>query len=123
MARKPKKMRKAEFVEHWAGLARKKVIKVKPVAYKHKGSTFDEDGIRITGSPEFVDAVLSRISDMLEHENELTRLQVAYQPVKDRETGMPTRAVSCYVQVHERGPEAQAIGLWTSAICGKRAKI
>ena len=77
-----------------------------PIMYKHTGSTYDEDGIRITGSKGFIDSLLSNLKSLLEYEGDSTRLQLTYQPTVDRETQLPTGTYNCYIQVHERGREA-----------------
>ena len=105
-------MKKAEILTHWSAIAAEGVTRdlvPSPVPYKHEGSTYQEDGIRITGSREWIDSVLSRLSDMLEYEANGTRLQLNYQPSKDRETGELLGSWNCYVQVHERGPDAAAV--------------
>ena len=96
-------MKKAQIIDHWENIEQNQPIMISPVAYKHKGSTYTEDGIRITGTTEFIDSVLSRLKDLLNHENPMTRLQLNYQETKDRETAEPTGYYSCYIQVHERG--------------------
>ena len=100
-------MKKAEIIAHWGKLAANQAIEFGPVAYKHEGSTFDEDSIRITGSRDFIDSVLSRIKDVLEFENGTTRLQLSYQQAKEKNSGHLLDSYCCYIQVHERGPEAQ----------------
>ena len=118
MARKPKRLTKAELLEKWKGLKRKRPLRPRPVPYKHKGSTFDQDGIRITGTRQFVDAILSRLTEFLEYENEIVRLQVSYSQSTDKE-GNPLTAWKCYIQVHERGGEAQMTNLFMAAVTGK----
>jgi len=100
-------MKKAEVLEHWAQLPPNQTVAPEPVPYKHKGSTFDECGIRITGTTTFIDSVLSRLKDMLNYENGSTRLQVVYKEATDRKTNLPTGTYTAYIQVHERGPEAK----------------
>ena len=100
-------MKKAEILAHWAKLPPNQEVKPEPVPYKHKGSTYDECGIRITGTREFIDSVLSRLKDLLPYEGGETRLQVVYVEAKDRKTGALTGSWTAYVQVHERGPEAK----------------
>lgn len=102
-------MRKAEMLEHWGELAPEQPVDVRPVEYRHRGSTFADDGIRLTGTKSFIDSILSRLKDLLEYEGRSTRLQVSYQESKDRETGLLTGSWNCYIQVHYRGPEAQMV--------------
>lgn len=61
-------MKKSEVLDYWKSLKRRRKFASAPVPYKHKGSTFDQDGIRITGSRKFIDAVLSRLTDIQVHE-------------------------------------------------------
>lgn len=99
-------MRKEQILEHWRGITPAKHIHIMPVAYKHTGSTYDQDGIRLTGSQQFIDSVLSRLSELLDYENDETRLQLVYKQSQDRETGAELGSYNCYIQVHERGGEA-----------------
>lgn len=101
-------MRKAQFLKHWSAQRGKDgPIKITAIPYSHKGSTFAEDGIRITGSADFIDSVLARLTDLLAHENGQTRLQVSHQESTDRETGQATGSFQCYIQVRERGRQAR----------------
>tara|TARA_Y100000310_G_C20174698_1_gene575275 strand:+ start:230 stop:553 length:324 start_codon:yes stop_codon:yes gene_type:complete len=102
-------MRKAEIMKHWQSLDAGLPITPAPVPYKHKGSTFDQDGIRITGSPEFIDSVLSTLKGVLGCENGKTRLQLAYSQSVCKESGRKLDSFQCYVQVHDRGPQAQMV--------------
>ena len=113
-------MRKDEFIAHWQGIKPGQAIAIEPVPYKHKGSTYAQDGIRLTGSREFIDSVLSRLKDMLDHENGDTRLQVVYKQSQDRETGAMLAGFNCYIQVHERGHEAQ---IMNAIVSGARERI
>jgi hypothetical protein len=113
-------MKKDEILEHWKHLEPNQPIKVTPVPYKHQGSTYAEDGIRITGTKEFIDSVLSCLKPLLAYEGVKTRLQVIYQESKDRETGSSLGSYNCYVQVHTRGQEAQMMGAFLEGIKGKK---
>ena len=96
-------MKKDKFVTYWKGLRKNQKLRLKPIRYSHTGTTFAEDGIRITGSRAFVDSVLSRLKDLLKYESEETRLQVSYERSTDRDTGKKLRSYGCYIQVHARG--------------------
>ena len=104
-------MRKAEFLKHWKTLVNNEPPKLEPcpIAYSKTGSSYDEDGIRITGSRTWIDSVLARLTDLLACENGQTRLQVNYQQSKDRDTGELIDGWNCYVQVRQRGAESQRI--------------
>jgi len=109
-------MRKAEILEHWRGIKPNQSISIGAVAYKHKGSTYDEDGIRITGSQKFIDSVLSRLSELLDYEGDGTRLQLVYKRSVDKDTGVELDSYNCYIQVHERGREAQICNAFVRGI-------
>ncbi len=96
-------MEKKPFLKHWSTLRANQKLRPKPVRYTHEGSTYAEDGIRITGSRAFVDSVLSRVKDLLAYESDETRLQVVYKRSTDRESGKTMASYNCYVQVHARG--------------------
>jgi len=113
------KMKKAQFLQHFGSIEPNQPVNPEPVAYKHKGSTYDQDGIRITGSRPFIDSVLSRLKDLLSHENGSTRLQVNYQQSADRKTGILMDSWNCYIQVHERGSEAKMVNAYVSGLIGK----
>ena len=66
-------------------MKRKRRLKVRPVPYKHTGSTFDQDGIRITGTEAFINAILSRLTELLVYEGDETRLQLSYKQATDKE--------------------------------------
>ena len=126
--RKPKRLLKAEFLEHWGKMKRRRKMTPKPVPYKHTGTTFDRDGIRITGSRKFVDQgakrtrrrqVLSNLTGLLDFENDETRLGVSYSQSTDKETGRPLDAWQCYIKVHERGDEAKMTNAFVAAISGR----
>jgi hypothetical protein len=117
--RKAKSLRKAEFLAYWQKLTRRRPLKPRPVPYKHSGSTYAEDGIRITGTRKWIDSVLSRLTDLLAYEGAETRLQVVYKQSTDRETGHPIDSWNCYIQVHQRGDEARMVNLFVSGIAGK----
>ena len=104
-----KRLRKEEFLRHWRALTPVARIEQSPIPYKHSGSTYGEDSVRLTGSPEFVDAVLSRIQDLLDGENGETRLGVNYGEIEPREDKNPPPAgtVACYIQRHWRGDDAR----------------
>lgn len=106
-------MRKQEIIEHWGNITADQELAMSAVAYKHQGSTYDQDSIRLTGSKRFIDGVLSKLKELLGYESDETRLQLTYQETIDRETKTPTGTYNCYIQVHERGREA----IICNAIC------
>jgi len=116
--KKPKTFGKKKFMEHWGSMKRRRKLAPTPVPYKHEGSTFDQDGIRINGSRKFIDAILSRLTELLKFENGSTRLQTVYKQASDK-SGNLLDSWSCYIQVHDRGDEAKMVNAFASALTGK----
>jgi len=59
--------------------------------------------IRVTGTPEFVEAVGSLFKPLLQFEGEETRLEINLQRTEDRNTGELTDNYALYLSVAERG--------------------
>lgn len=100
-------MKKDEALRHWISLTDRMDPShyMDPVPYGHTGSRYGEcGGIRIDGTPQFIDAVLSNLKGLLKLEGSTTRLELTYGEAKDRETGA-SRGHVCYVRCIERGRE------------------
>lgn len=109
-------MEKKEALRRWQNLEPNQDIlpHFTPLAADAHGSTFGACGIRISGNPEFIDAVLSRLKDLLAAEAGSTRLTLSRQPVKpvqinsgdsvvDKKwNNADTDAETCYIQIRER---------------------
>lgn len=103
------RLNKKQALEHWRNLPDQSVKTPDPIAYKHRGTTYGADGIRIEGTREFIDSILAQLKPLLDSENGTTRIALNYQEVEARE-GKPNDFAGnwvCYVKVHERGHEAQ----------------
>jgi len=115
------RMSKSQALSHWQSLPDNQAINQDVIPYKHSGSTYGADGIRVEGSQEFIDSVLSRLKDLIAGENTQTRLGLNYQQVEAK-PGKPNAFAGnwvCYVKLHERGHEAQAVNAFASAIAKK----
>jgi len=109
-------MEKKDAIRRWQNLQPDQEIlpHFTPIAADARGSTFGACGIRISGNPEFIDAVLSRLKDLLAAEAGSTRLNLSRQPVKpvtinsgdsvvDKKwNNADTDAETCYIQIRER---------------------
>ena len=109
-------MEKKDAIRRWQNLEPDQPIlpHFTPIAADARGSTFGACGIRISGNPEFIDAVLSRLKDLLAAEAGSTRLNLSRQPVKpvtinsgdsvvDKKwNNADTDAETCYIQIRER---------------------
>lgn len=108
ISNKPQRLDKAQALQHWRSLEPvDPAPAMQAIPYKTTGSKYGYSGIRIDGTREFIDAVLSNLKTLIGHENGSTRLELNYTEVVDRESGYPTGNWVCYVRVHERGGQAQ----------------
>lgn len=83
-------------------------IKPEPILYDFKGSTYNKDGLRITGSATFINSILPKLKDFLSYENPNSKLSLIYRettPIADQQTGK--RSFAFYIKVKERGPQAK----------------
>jgi len=94
--------KKPDIINFWKTLNPSK-INIDPISKNHKGSTFAEDGIRITGEPKFIYSVLSNLKDFLELENNKTRLEVKFKESESLSKEKPNKkSYSFYIQVKNR---------------------
>lgn len=101
-------MKKTDALRRWADLTPDQPIipHFKALSADSKGSTFGANQIRITGSPDFVDAVLSHLKEVINLEAGSTRLDfsiAAVKPVFDKQwANAENDAEVCYIKVKER---------------------
>lgn len=91
-------------------------IKAKPIPYNYEGSTYNQDGVRITGSAEFINTVLPKVKDFLSYENPNSKLSLIYRettPEGQRSGG--DRSFAFYIKVKERGPTVKGKPIWPKA--------
>ncbi|GDY06308.1 hypothetical protein LBMAG51_10950 [Phycisphaerae bacterium] len=81
---KPWKAKKAEVLSFWKNLNPSLPIQMKPVSEHHKGTRFRSDGLRITGSAEFINSVICRLKDIASFESGEVRLDVEYRQVEPK---------------------------------------
>ena len=115
-------MKKAETLAHWKELQPTDPLPLmRPIPYKAAGSTYGACGIRIDGTPEFVDAVLSNLKSLIAGENCFTRLALARSVVDGSGIGKITpnavhHAEVCYVRLHQRGDEGAHAAAYDSEL-------
>lgn len=105
-------MEKKEALRRWQNLTPDQPIlpHFTPIAADARGSTYGACGIRISGNPEFIDAVLSRLKDLIAAEAGSTRLNLNRSQVKPTTVNNKTKqwanadtdAETCYIQIRER---------------------
>jgi hypothetical protein len=76
---KPWKAKKNEIMTFWRSLAPNVPLQLKAIDNIHKGSTLQQDTLRITGTKEFITTVLSRLKDFIIYENPNTKLVLDYR--------------------------------------------
>jgi hypothetical protein len=113
-------MKKSDALAAWAALPEgaDPLTVMRPIPSRQEGRSFGCDGVRIDGSPAFVDAVLSRLKPLLAGENGRTRLSLSRNPANSDFKSNPNAAPDsevCYIRLHERGHEARAV----NAMCGR----
>lgn len=86
---KPWKAKKAEVLQFWRNLKPNLPIQMMPVPESHKGTRFRADGLRITGTPQFINSILSRIQDLIVMESDDYRLDVEYRQIESKVSGNP----------------------------------
>jgi hypothetical protein len=100
---KPWKAGKDEIMKFWKSIAGNLPLALQPIPADHKGTTIQEDGIRITGSKEFIASVLSRLKDFLTFENPNEKLVVSYRQSPKSFIKGNRNSYSFYLQVKDRG--------------------
>lgn len=100
------KISKDEIIKMWSSINPETPISIKPISKDHVGSTYGEDGVRITGSPQFINSILGKIKSLLNHETTTTKLVVSYRETQSPsqvERGNLKKSYVFYVQTKERG--------------------
>ena len=75
----------------------------KPSSFSGSKYATEVSDIRITGSPDFLEAAGSLFRPLLEFEDDETRLEINLQRTEDRDTGELTNNYALYISVAERG--------------------
>lgn len=100
------KATKDEVIQYWKTLRPDIPIAIRPISYNHKGSTYGEDGVRITGSPQFISSILGKLKEFINYETQGTKLALSYRQTKSPSLsaqGIAKTSFVCYIQVKERG--------------------
>jgi hypothetical protein len=100
------KATKEQIVSYWKNLRPDTPIQMKPIDYTHKGSTYGEDGLRLTGSPQFIASVLARLKELLNFETPANKLAVTYRQTESPSKvamGQSKTSYVFYVAARQRG--------------------
>lgn len=99
-----KSISKKEILNYWRSIEPNQPIMPQPIPLEKDGTTYGFDGIRITGSLQFIDSVLSRFKDFLYKETPHTKLNVVLRNVDNKEPNdVNLNKYVFYVNVGERG--------------------
>lgn len=102
----PSKANKDDVIKYWQSLIPARTIYMTPVPADHKGSTYSQDGIRITGSRQFIDGVLARIKDLIHQESAESKLEVAYRQIDGaKQVNDRPDTYVFYCMVRQRAPK------------------
>ena len=124
---------KETTLKQWAALPPQQdpLQHMEAIPYKASGSRYGACGIRIDGTPAFIDAVLSNLKTLLDGENGSTRLELARRDVEpvlevhgERKVFANTAngAQVCYIRLHERGHEAKMVNAFMRMVTAEAAK-
>jgi hypothetical protein len=76
------KATKAQVLDYWRSLQPNRIIPMQPIPETHKGSTYSQDGIRVTGTRAFIDGVIGRLKDLIAMDNQTSKLDVVYREIE-----------------------------------------
>src|SRR3982750_2712743 len=87
---KPWKAKKDEILQFWQKLPPSMPIQpFNIVPSDSHGSTYRYDGVRVTGTNQFINSVVSRLKDLVGYDQGNTRLQLLYRQQVDKQTQQP----------------------------------
>jgi hypothetical protein len=93
---------KKEVLQMWQSLKGGPIV-MRPIVNYHKGTRFRSDGIRLTGSFQFIQSVLSRFKDLMAYESSPgTKVDVELRQINDM-PGMETGpSYVCYIYIEQK---------------------
>jgi hypothetical protein len=98
----PWKAKKDDIMKLWASLHAHNFIIPRPIPIHHKGSSYSEDTLRITGTSDFINSILSRIKDLLRYETPSLDLDVTYHQIADKYERPIDDKFVCYIKVRQK---------------------
>lgn len=90
---KPWKAKRADAIDFWKNLRPLMPISIEPISKEHQGTKFRKDGIRITGSQQFIASILSRLKELLAWERPGYKLDVEYRQIEAKGPAEPPEYV------------------------------
>jgi hypothetical protein len=99
---KPWVAKKKDVLQLWKSIPSDAPLNPAPVSKYHSGNRFDQDGVRITGSSQFVNSVMGRLKPFLsytEHPN--LELDVKYRQILRKDVS-DKPSFACYINVLQK---------------------
>lgn len=104
------KASKEEIVQYWSALQVNAQIPMTPIPADHKGSTYSQDAIRITGTQAFIDGVLARLKDLMTYESPETKLDLVYRRIESKSSDYGRQdAYVFYIMARQKPPKKMRI--------------
>lgn len=104
-ARKAWKAGRRDVLKYWRTLQNDLPIQFSAIPENHKGSLYDQDGIRITGNARFITAIMSRLKELLAYETPYGKLDIEYRETQASTRlpyGSPDASYAFYVYLRKR---------------------
>lgn len=99
---KPWVAKKKDVLELWKSIPADAPLNPAPVSKYHSGNRFDQDGVRVTGTSQFINSVLGRLKPLLfyaDHPN--LDLDVKYRQILRKEIS-DKPSFACYINILQK---------------------
>jgi len=101
-AEKPWVAKRKDVIDLWQKVRTDTPLNPVPVPWHHKGARFDQDGVRITGSSQWINSVLGRLKPLLVYDNHPSLdLDVKYRQVQRRDLA-DKPSFACYINILQK---------------------
>lgn len=99
---KPWVAKKKDVLELWKSIPSDAPLNPTPVSKHHSGNRFDQDGVRVTGTSQFINSVLGRLKPLLFYaDHPHLDLDVKYRQILRKEfSDKPSFA--CYINILQK---------------------
>lgn len=110
------KATKAEVMDFWKKTRPDAPLMLTPIPYDHKGSTYEKDGIRVTGSKEFIASTIARLKEFIAYENPETKLMLVYRETQPAINPGDHATYVFYLQAKQRGNKTSGSDVASSPV-------
>ncbi len=103
---KPWSAKKSEILQMWRQVKPNLPVIMTPMHKNYEGKTrsYGEDGIRITGSWQFIAAIIGRLKELLFYENPNSKLRLIFKAIDSSKNARPDRqSYVFYINAQDRG--------------------